>query len=356
MSAGRSLPGSPSFSAPSTRPTPVPGWVVESLLRCGLVAVADAAALHGEPVTGGVSSEVWRVELASGPVCVKRALPKLAVERDWRVSTERSRWEARWLRLAARIEPTAACPLLAADEAHDTLVLAWLDPATHPVWKQQLAAGQVERSTAVEVGRRLARLHAGSLPHRFEFAEARPLFDALRLHPYLRATAARHPAVAARLLDLAAALAAADVTVIHGDVSPKNILVGPEGPRLLDAECASPGDPAFDLAFCTNHLLLKAVWRPPDRELLLDAATAMVAAYLDAMSWEDPLALERRVTALLPALALARVDGLSPVEYLSEDAGRPTVRRIALAALTGPATDHRELIARWRSGLEGESS
>ena len=35
------------------------------------------------PLTGGVSSEIWRVDLASGPVCVKRALPRLRVAQLW---------------------------------------------------------------------------------------------------------------------------------------------------------------------------------------------------------------------------------------------------------------------------------
>ena len=112
---------------------------------------------------------------------------------------------------------------------------------------------------------------------------------------------------------------------MHGDVSPKNILVGPEGPVFLDAECAWYGDPAFDLAFCLNHLLLKCVWVPAAKEKLLQCFSALSSSYLQRFSPEN---LEKRTASLLPALLLARVDGKSPVEYLDE-AQRSFVRERA---------------------------
>ena len=63
--------------------------------------------------------------------------------------------------------------------------------------------------------------------------------------------------------------------LVHGDVSPKNILGGPAGPVFLDAECAWWGDPAFDLAFCLNHLLLKCLWTPRARDGFLACFEAM---------------------------------------------------------------------------------
>ena len=68
--------------------------------------------------------------------------------------------------------------------------------------------------------------------------------------------------------------------LVHGDVSPKNILVGPRGPVFLDAECAWYGDPAFDLAFCLNHLLLKCLWTPRRGAGFLACFDALAAAYL----------------------------------------------------------------------------
>jgi Ser/Thr protein kinase RdoA (MazF antagonist) len=99
------------------------------------------------------------------------------------------------------------------------------------------------------------------VPPRREFATD-AIFHAIRLEPYLLATARAHPDRAAALEKLAKTTARTKLTLVHGDVSPKNILIGPQGPVFIDAECAWFGDPAFDLAFCLNHLLLKCLWVP----------------------------------------------------------------------------------------------
>ena len=125
---------------------------------------------------------------------------------------------------------------------------------------------------------------------------------------------------------------------MHGDVSPKNILRGPAGPVFLDAECAWWGDPAFDLAFCLNHLLLKCLWTPSAaRRFLCAASTTLAATYLRRRR----LGARRRrwkpaPPQLLPGLFLARVDGKSPVEYITAEADKDRVRRIARALLAAP--------------------
>lgn len=331
---------------------PVPGWIDATLVRCALVD--EGTIVTGEPLAGGVSSDVWRIDLPGRVVCVKRALAQLRVAGDWQAPIERSHWEARWLELAGEVAPGAACPIVAADEEANALVLGWLAPDDHPVWKAQLMAGLIEPATAALVGARLAAVHTGLRPYVDEFRASKPLFDALRRHPYLRVTAEAHPEVAEHILELDAGLADAEQTVIHGDVSPKNVLVGPDGPVLLDAECASTGDPAFDLAFCANHLLLKAAWRPELAAAYLGAARSLADHYLAGVDWESVEAVEARTVRLLPVLALARVDGLSPVEYLTEEHGRPLVRRAALDLITDPPADATELLARWHDAVAGD--
>ena len=116
---------------------------------------------------------------------------------------------------------------------------------------------------------------------------------------------------------------------------------------LLDAECAWYGDPAFDLAFCLNHLLLKCLWVPAARLGYLDCFKAMTDAYLPRVSWEPPSALETRTAHLLPALLLARVDGKSPVEYITADSQRNTVRRVARRLLTNPSDHLADIAFAW---------
>lgn len=147
-------------------------------------------------------------------------------------------------------------------------------------------------------------------------------------------TARVHPEAADILQELADRTARTKISAVHGDVSPKNILVGPAGPVLIDAECACWGDPAFDLAFCLNHLLLKTLWVPSAAVELAEAFRALARGYLAGVDWEPPPSLEQRASHLLPALMLARVDGKSPVEYLVDEASKNTVRRISGALLS----------------------
>jgi len=118
--------------------------------------------------------------------------------------------------------------------------------------------------------------------------------------------------------------------------------VGPSGPVLLDAECAWYGDPAFDLAFCLNHLLLKRLPRPDSALALRTSYEALVAAYLGCVSFEPAADLTARTAALLPALMLARVDGKSPVEYVRDEPEKALVRRFAPALV--PARDRVDLV------------
>jgi hypothetical protein len=120
---------------------------------------------------------------------------------------------------------------------------------------------------------------------------------------------------------------------------------------LLDAECAWWGDPAFDLAFCLNHLLLKCLWTPGTGDGFLACFDALAGAYLAGVAWEPPAVLEARAAALLPGLLLARVDGKSPVEYITAEADREIVRRVARALLAAPVTRLGAVRAAWQEEL-----
>lgn len=151
-------------------------------------------------------------------------------------------------------------------------------------------------------------------------AEARRLFDTtqnffqLRIEPYLLATAAKHPTLRSRIEAEAARLAGASECLVHGDFSPKNILVSPQRMVLLDCEVAWYGDPAFDVAFLLNHFLLKALLHAPR----VGGMRRMIDVFWTAYQSVRPSAtMEPRLCRLLPMLMLARVDGKSPVEYLN---------------------------------------
>jgi aminoglycoside phosphotransferase (APT) family kinase protein len=314
------------------RATP-PAEILVALRRMGLLPAGATAT--GQVLTGGVSSDIWRIDLPGGPVCVKRALAKLRVAADWRAPVDRNLYEARWMRRASAAVPGAAPALLGQDVAAGALAMQFLPPADYPLWKNQLRDGQADPVLAAAVADRLVRIHAETAADPGVAADfpTDAIFHAIRLEPYLLATARAHPDLAPQLEALVAATLANKRALVHGDVSPKNILAGPDGPVFLDAECAWWGDPAFDLAFCLNHLLLKCLWTPRARDGFLACFDAMVAAYRGGVAWESADALEARVAQLLPGLFLARVDGKSPVEYITSKADKDRVRRVARALL-----------------------
>ena len=335
---------------PSHRP---PDEILEGLRAMGLLP--PGAVAEGEPLAGGVSSDIWRVALPDrGPVCVKRALPKLKVAADWRAPTSRNLYEARWMRRAGIAAPGSVPALLGQDPATGALAMEWLPPGDYAPWKERLRQGHADPGFAAEVARRLARVHTATAADPAAAAEfpTDAIFHAIRLEPYLLATARAHPDRAVPLERLAAVTAATKRALVHGDVSPKNILAGPRGPVFLDAECAWWGDPAFDLAFCLNHLLLKCLWKPSARAGFLACFDALAGAYLAGVDWEPPAELEGRAARLLPGLFLARVDGKSPVEYLAEEADKDRVRRTARALLVEPVERLGAVRDAWREELE----
>lgn len=323
--------------------------LVTSLRGMGLVKSAQPRIV---PLTGGVSSLIVLVEDEGNKFCAKSALAKLKVAEDWQAPVHRNQSEVAWMRIAAKVAPTAVPAILGEDPAENIFAMQWLDPDAHPVWKQQMMDGVVSASVARDVAIAFGKIHAatagdGSIAA--DFANDVD-FDALRLDPYLRAAAKAHPDVAGQILAILDTTASSHYSLIHGDVSPKNILVGPAGPVILDAECATYGDPAFDIAFCLNHLILKAVHLPDCRTELAQSYRALVQAYLALVTWEPAAEIEARTAAILPALALARVDGKSPAEYLTTTE-QEQVRQAALALIKAPVTELGELLNIWMEKL-----
>ena len=324
--------------------------IVSFLRQAGLLSAAPP---HMQRLSGGISSDIWRVDTGNTVFCVKRALPKLRVATEWAVPVERNANEAAWFAVVAEFMPEAVPKILAEDAQAGIFAMQYLGEDDYPNWKAELRAGRVSLAAAEAVGTRLARIHSvtakrADLPARFA---SDAIFHAIRLEPYLLATAEKHPDLASRLRQIERTTATSKHALVHGDVSPKNILIGPRGPVFIDAECAWWGDPAFDLAFCLNHLLLKCLWVPPVTAEFIEAFHRLAQAYLAGVDWEPPDAIERRTSALLAGLFLARVDGKSPAEYVTAETDKERVRKIAGLFLREP-TDKLAAIAEiWQREL-----
>lgn len=318
--------------------------LVEAVRALGLIAPDQS--VECVPLAGGVSSDVFLVRAGDGPdLIVKRSIPKLRVKVDWRAPLERDAQEVAWLRTVREVDPRLAPEVIAwSPEGH----LFVMERRTGAVWKQAMADGCVDPAFAGQVGGALARIHvatAGRADIAARFPDPSNFF-ALRIDPFLLFAAGRHPDVAVRLGALAADLQSRGTALIWGDASPKNILVGADGPVFLDAETAAMGDPAFDVAFCLTHLLLKTVWLAPNSPMLLASFEALRDAYLVAAVADGALSV--RAASLIGALLLARVDGKSPAGYLSDEEDE-IVRGRAKSVLARPDLDLAALPDFWRS-------
>jgi aminoglycoside phosphotransferase (APT) family kinase protein len=320
-----------------------PATLLDALAAVGVIDRAAPPPMTA--LTGGVSSEIWRIDVDPVSLVAKQALARLRVRGDWCAPVERTRYEAAWMRAVERLVPGATPRLVAASD--DVIVMEYLAADVHPAWKAELLAGHVDDRVAAELGSMLATIHDETsgdetIRSRFDSAE---LFEALRLRPYFGAAAAAHPDLAGRFDALRSRFWTAPPALVHGDVSPKNVLCGPRGPVLLDAECATWGDPAFDVAFCSTHLLLKMVAVPDASDALAAAFDAFTGSYLQRRGHAG--ATESGAAAYLGGLLLARVDGLSPVEYLTPDQQR-VVRGAAVALVADTANTLAEVASRWR--------
>lgn len=280
-------------------------------------------------LSGGVSSSVFLTERDGRQVVVKQALERFKVADEWMVPRERVFAEAEALELIGRLAPGSVPRVLDLDPATFTLTMEAAPEDWRP-WKALLLEGEADPAVATRLGELLAVVHSADAD--LGSAES---FEAQRVDPYLRTAQRRHPALAERIGAYIERLVATRTSLVHGDYSPKNVLVGQHGLWVIDWEVVHRGDPAFDLAFLLNHLVLKTIHRPQ--------AVAGYAACRDAfLEAYGPVEDLRYVLGLVGCLLVARVDGKSPAEYLTE-AGRDRARSHGIALLSDPPSSLRDL-------------
>jgi len=326
------------------------GWIpklpmtnfLETLRQDGVVTTADARLVT---LTGGVSSEIYRVEDGSRTFVVKRALEKLRVEADWRADIGRNRFERLYLERVGQIVPGAVPKVFSVHNGYFTM--EWLG-GNWQNWKTRLLAGDCRIEDAAAAGRILGRIHSatfGELAFSREF-DTTGNFRQLRLDPYFQTVAEKHPQLRPLIETEIARIANTRECLVHGDYSPKNMLLSGNRLVVLDCEVAWYGEPAFDLAFLLNHLLLKALYHSPADKGLGALFTAARNTYLAERKLSDEDAFDLRTARILLLLLLARVDGKSPVEYLPPDKqGR--IRQFVLSRLSAARASLAEIQAAW---------
>jgi aminoglycoside phosphotransferase (APT) family kinase protein len=305
------------------------------------------------PLTGGVSSDIFLVVAGGQSLVVKRALPRLRVQAEWLADIGRNRVEQAWLRYAAGVVPAAAPKVLCADPDAGWFAMEYLQDGWTS-WKAALMQGELSPTIARAAGQTLGQLHAASWGDPKLQAEFATLgnFTDLRIHPYFLTAAQRVPAAGPLLRELAAGLSRAQIALVHGDFSPKNLLVKGDRVVVVDAEVAWFGDPAFDVAFLANHLFLKALYhaRGPAAEKTMGLVEVALSAYREQLADRLDKEFETRLVRLVLGLMFARVHGKSPVEYLQAEQ-QQIITDFVLRSLSAPAPTMRLLADAWMNQL-----
>jgi aminoglycoside phosphotransferase (APT) family kinase protein len=285
-------------------------------------------------LSGGVSCDVLLVETSRGSFVLKQARPKLRVQEDWYSDMTRVKIEQDCLRYYERVVPDLVPRFLFYDEENYLFAMEAAPPGA-AMWKSHLMQGAIDFSIALRIASALAKVHnaAATDKQAWETFANQNVFIELRIDPYLRKTATRHPGLAQTIDREIERLLENRQTLVHGDFSPKNILVADNRLFILDFEVAHIGDPSFDLGFLTNHFLLKAVknkaWAPGYLALMAYAAQV----YLRAIDFAPADRLEADTVRTLALLFLARVDGKSPAEYITDESDKTLIRALSYQIL-----------------------
>lgn len=277
---------------------------------------------------GGVSNVVLAVDCGPQRLVVKQSLERLLVADEWRAPRRRILAEARGMIVAAQLTPDRTPEVVDVDPDRLTLTMRRA-PSDWRDWKSLLLEGELDAVVARGLGDLLGTWHRRTAGVRLppELANDPAAFEALRLDPYHEAVARRLPERAAAVRAVAERIRGTRVCLVHGDFSPKNILVGPDGRTwVIDFEVAHLGDPQFDVAFLLSHLVLKAVVRPRDRAGYEHLAAEFLDGYRTSAAGLDHD--EARLVQQVACLLLARAVGKSPAEYL-EPAVRGRVVELA---------------------------
>ena len=299
------------------------GSVVTYLSERGLLT-GDATV---ETLTGGVSCVVLAVSNADIDLVVKQALPELKTKAKWVADQRRAIVEADAMQVYHSITPESVPELIDCDAAEFTLTMSRL-PRSCTNWKIDMLEGRIYPEMGARLGKVLAAWHnaaAVSDEIKEKFMED-SLFEQLRVAPFYRAVMDKNPDLQQVISVLIDEITSLKITLVHGDFSPKNIMATTDHrPIVLDFEVAHIGNPVFDLAFLLAHLLCKIIraTQPDEKDLLVETAKQFIASYQQTTRLSVAASLPHHIALI----ALARVEGVSPVNYLD---GAAQQRLVAL--------------------------
>ncbi len=303
-----------------------------------------------EKLDGGVSSDIWAIHSEKYSFCVKKSLDKLKVKENWRAPKVRNQYEVKYLNTVRELAPNPVPHIHGHNPADNVFAMNWYDPKTYRTWKEDLLKKHINFSQAIKVSKTISLIHNNTAKKKslsLSFSNDK-IFNSIRIEPYFEFVAKVYPDFSSTIFNQIESIKSNKKVLIHGDLSPKNILISKRDPIILDAECTNWGDPAFDIAFCINHFILKSLYfiKESHNKNFVKLCDIFLQIYFKEVSWESINNLESRIIKMLPILILARVDGKSPVEYFKKT-HKTLGRNLAIKILNNKIKNFDELKNLW---------
>lgn len=285
-------------------------------------------------LAGGVSCQVHAISSGSDELVVKWGQARLRTAGRWISDPARTLREAEAIAFVRdRLGPIGVPELVFVVPELNLFAMRRI-PTELANWRTALLAGEIEIQVAEAIGEGLARLHSLPVTDAWIADPGDVLRDELRVRPFYEDTARRLPALRSQFDGVIARLQSSDhLRLVHGDASPKNVLIGVDASvNLVDWEVFHLGDVAFDVGMFGAHILCKSVADPTRRQQFSELMERLCLSYT---ACGGPAAGDA-IVAHAGAIALARIYGRSRSDYLHGRA-RAGVQRLASGLLEMPS-------------------
>jgi len=296
-------------------------------------------------LSGGVSGTTAFVQAGSQDMIIKQALAKLKVAEEWLCDPSRMEAEMKSNEIYHRLVPENV-PKVISYDPENYIFVREAAPDSCRMWKTDLMTSQLDFEVSAKVMQTLATVHnkcADDAEVAKEF-EDKEIFYELRISPYIEFILKKHPQLTDYAKPISDELMNSNITLVHGDYSPKNIVLDGRKVFVTDYEVAHYGHPAFDVAFLANHLVLKAIHMRDFGGAFLAMLRQTLKLYFDQVEFMDKKELETSFVKLLPLLMIARVDGKSPVEYIVDEDVKEFVRTVAYDLINNSIITQKDLL------------
>ncbi len=297
-------------------------------------------------LTGGVSSEVYHVKTIKNNYCIKRSLKRLLVKKKWIANTNRIKFEYLWLKHCQNILKRNIPNTYEFNNKKKYIVMEYLKTSQYKTLKQLYFNKIININTIRSISKHLYKIHSSSSNYKTKktFEGNYKNFYDLRLDPYFNEVGRVYPKYKGYIKKINENYIKHSNTLVHGDFSPKNILVGKNKIIYLDAECCNFGDPVFDLVFFTNHLLIKSIFFKDKSQEFIKLYISFYKEYLSNLSTKNFNSYIDRIIKMTPIMLLSRVDGKSPVEYINKVKIKNIIRKKSFLLLDSKISSLNDII------------